>query len=61
MNERPFKINFWINVTKIYTKYEDLGVAVAPRVARLSTWVYIMEKKLEYFLDSGNIWNMSEI
>ena len=27
MNETPSKIFFWINVIKIYTKYEDLGVA----------------------------------
>ena len=26
MNETPFKIMFWLNATKIYTKSEDLGI-----------------------------------
>ena len=26
MNETPFKITFWINETKTYTKPEDLGI-----------------------------------
>ena len=51
MNEAPFKIFFWTNKAKSYTKSEGLDVV---NYIGLHD-VYSMEKRVEYLLESCNI------
>ena len=66
MNETPFKIVFWINENKIYTKSESMHIGVVNDIG-LHFWtlalgiIYHGDKIGISAFDSGNILKMFEI